>query len=260
MKINTITGKIEERIPLSWCEEWDNSGLTLGETASDVSRVALALDATERAVAEATSLGCGLLVTHHPVIFKPVTKITDSSLSGSALLAAARRGVALYSVHTNWDSSPEGVNVVLAGLAGLCDISPLTAGQPGAWGMGAVGSAETPMTVLEIAELVKSAWGLSSVVVHGNNGAEISRVAICGGAGGSLVGDAKEAGAEVFVTADLSYHHILDARYAGISVISAAHGEMERASLPALRALIEEATSLEATIIDDSNPVPIFVL
>ena len=91
MKLSDVTAKIEARIPKCWAEDWDNPGLALGHSEADISRIAVALDATAENVESAEDLGCEMLVTHHPVIFRPVSSVTDVCIAGRALLAAAEK-------------------------------------------------------------------------------------------------------------------------------------------------------------------------
>lgn len=262
MKVKDAARAIEERLPREWREEWDNVGLLIGDGGKEISRIGVALDAAETTVSHAVAAGCGLLVTHHPAIFRPLGSIlTDSPVS--RMIGAALRGdLAIYSAHTNWDSSPEGVNAVLARGLGLRDTSPITPSRAGAWGMGAFGVLPEPATLGELARRVKTAWGLSIAFFYGDKDAEISRVALCGGAGGELLPAVTNRGADVYITADLGYHWLQHAQLTGTNLIVVPHGEMERASLPALRRLVLEVTGLrddDVEILNEDDRTPTVV-
>ena len=168
MKLSDIVEAIEKRLPKEWAEPWDNPGLLAGERGADVEKIAVALDAAPRTVARAAKLGCGLLVTHHPIIFRPVKSVVDDCHTGRTLFAALKSGVALYAAHTNWDSSPEGVNSVLASELGLENTEPLVPSQSGAWGLGAVGDLPRAVPLGVLGELLRERWNLSALSPSGD--------------------------------------------------------------------------------------------
>jgi dinuclear metal center YbgI/SA1388 family protein len=259
MKVSEIIRMVEGRLPPEWCEEWDNAGLMIGDPDAGVSGVAVSLDATPRAISEASARGCGMLITHHPAIFRPVSRLAHHSFEEAAVSSALALGVAVYSAHTNWDSSPEGVNVTLSRLLGLSDVSAVAPGSGGSWGIGVAGALGGPLTLRGLAVRAKAAWRLTFALVYGDADAGVSRVAVCGGAGGDLLAAVINIGADVFITADLGYHRILDAQSRGLGVISVGHGEMESAALPALCKLVSEAASVETVLVDSGVPSPIMV-
>ncbi|MDR3321468.1 MAG: Nif3-like dinuclear metal center hexameric protein [Synergistaceae bacterium] len=259
MKAGEIARKIEERLPLFWSEDWDNSGFIIGDPESVIDKIAVSLDATEGSVADAAARGCGMLIVHHPAIYMPLKKIVMPSPSARMIMAALSSGVAVYSNHTNWDSSPEGVNVILSRLLELSDVSPILPSHEGAWGLGAIGRLPCPMTVSALAFCARAAWGLSTLMSYGDDLTLLSRAALCGGAGGDLLHRAIDLDADVFITADLSYQYLLHAQLARIHLIVVNHGEMERASLPRLCDIIREAASMEVVLLENTNWTPIVI-
>lgn len=249
MKLSDIVEMIEKRLPKEWAEQWDNPGLLAGEQGADVGRIAVALDASPRSVARAAELGCGLLVTHHPIIFRPVRSVVDDCHAGRTLLAAVKSGVALYAAHTNWDSSPEGVNFVLASKLGLENIEPLVSPQNGAWGLGAVGDLPRAVHLSALGELLRERWNLSSLSLCGDLKRCVRRVALGGGACMDFWPEARACGVQCFITADVTYHPREEAQEAGLCIAACDHGEMERVSLPALAALVAEQTGLPVTLV-----------
>ena len=208
MKLYEIVEAIEKRVPKEWAEPWDNPGLLAGERGAEVEKIAVALDASPRTVARAAERGCGLLVTHHPIIFRPVKSVVDDCHAGRTLIAALKSGVALYAAHTNWDSSPEGVNFVLASELGLKNIEPLVPSQSGAWGLGAVGDLPRGVHFGSLGELLRERWNLSALSLHGNLKTCVRRVALGGGACMDFWPDALALGVQCFITADVSYHPV----------------------------------------------------
>jgi dinuclear metal center YbgI/SA1388 family protein len=259
MKVKEIIDRIEARLPVAWGENWDNTGLIVGDPESSAERIAVSLDATENSVSSALEKGCRMLVVHHPAIFTPLKQIVLPAPEAKMIKSALTGGVAVYSAHTNWDSSPEGVNVILSQSLGLSGVIPIMPPHDGEWGMGAIGSLPAPMTVSELAERTKEAWGLSFLLTYGDDSTPLSRVALCGGAGGNLLSAAVKMGADVFISADINYHYLLRAQLMKTHLIAANHDEMERASLPNLCRLISEAVSLEVLLLEKENWTPIVI-
>ena len=255
MKLCDVVSLIEKRMPLTWSEEWDNSGLLVGDPDSDIVKAGIALDVTEETVLKASRSGCQLLVTHHPIIFRPLKNIIPDRPAGKSMVTAIKNGLSLYAAHTNWDSSPEGVNFTLAELLGLDEIEPLVplADRSSSWGMGAVGELMMPMPLDTVMKLIKERWCLSSCTGYGSRSAMIRKIALGGGSCGDMWPKAAEKGASLFVTADMSYHNRQDALNCGLKLLDVDHGEMERASLPRLKSIIEKETGLIVELISETE-------
>lgn len=255
MKLCDVVSLIEKRMPLTWSEEWDNSGLLVGDPDSDIVKVGIALDVTEETVLKATRSGCQLLVTHHPIIFRPLKNIIPDRPAGKSMVTAIKNGLSLYAAHTNWDSSPEGVNFTLAELLGLDEIQPLVppADWSSSWGMGAVGELMMPMPLDTVMKLIKERWCLSSCTGYGSRSAMIRKIALGSGSCGDMWPKAAEKCASLFVTADMSYHNRQDALNCGLKLLDVDHGEMERASLPRLKSIIEKETGLIVELIPETE-------
>lgn len=251
MRLVELISKVERRVPRTWAEEWDNPGLTIGDPECSVDKIALALDVTDDTVRCAALAGCQLLVTHHPIIFCAFKNLIFNAPGPKAIRLAIENRVSLYAAHTNWDSSHEGVNFCLAETLGLGDIKPLIPAQrgDGAWGVGTVGNLMSAVKLYGCMHLIKERWRLSSCVGFGDETRLIKRVAIGGGSCADLWAQALVAGADVFITADVPYHHRNDSLAMGLPLIVADHGEMERVSLTALKVLIEDETGLETVIL-----------
>ncbi|MDR1741459.1 MAG: Nif3-like dinuclear metal center hexameric protein [Synergistaceae bacterium] len=250
MTVREILDRIEGFAPVSLAEDYDNVGLMVGDLDAEVRRLAVSLDTLPDVVREAGKRGCSALLTHHPLFFAPARRVDFSTLQGAAVRAAIETGVAVLAAHTNWDNAPCGVNAVLAGLLGLTDVRPLV--HDGAKMTGAVGV--LPSSISEVGELIKSAWGLSRLDCYGSGQAAppVRRVALCGGSGGSLWRHAKQASADLYVTADMKYHEIMECVASGITVAVADHGEMERATMAALAERVGkgQAPRIETCVLD----------
>ena len=245
MKLRTLVRELEKLFPPTWAEEWDRPGLLSGDPDSEISKICVCLDSTPESVIKAVELKADLLVSHHPAFIRPLEQVTTESLEGATVFEAIRHGVSLYAIHTNWDVSHEGVNVILARKARLVDISPLSTAQGGSWGIGAVGDLNEEMPLSAFSTFLRKAWELSWLRVVGDKNKPIRRIALCGGSGGDLLEDAVRSGADLFVTADIGYHKILLGASAGLSIAVCDHGEMESASLDRLSELIRSVSGLE---------------
>jgi dinuclear metal center YbgI/SA1388 family protein len=124
-KLSDIVGIINKIAPPGLAESWDNSGLQLGDPTADVSRIMVALDATPAVVESALASSCQLLVTHHPLIFKPQKSVSTATSQGRLIHAAIRGGLAIVSIHTSYDIASGGLNDLLAKRLGLSCCAPL---------------------------------------------------------------------------------------------------------------------------------------
>ena len=234
MRLSDVIERIEAVAPFGTAESWDNSGLLLGDPGDAVRRVGVCLDATKASIEQASSLGCDLLVTHHPMIFPSLRRIDRDSIAARAIRSAIGCGISVLCAHTNWDRSDVGVNAVLAGRLGLHGASPLRGGENG---FGRIGFLD-PLPFGDFLGILRERWTLSWVAGYGDAGRTIRSAALCGGSGRDFLRDAIESGADVFCTADLTYHDVMEARNSGVCIALADHGEMERVSLKRLAEII----------------------
>jgi len=127
MQLGNVLHELEQLAPPRLAESWDNTGLLWGETTHDVSRVMTCLTLTPDVAAEAIEAKANLIVTHHPMLFKAVQRVTSSTAEGQMLLQLSQQGIAVYSPHTSWDNAPQGINALWAHLFHLQDVRPLRA-------------------------------------------------------------------------------------------------------------------------------------
>ena len=205
-KVKDVTKVIEEFAPLSIQEKWDNSGLCIGSPDSPVTSVLLGLDCTPELVDEAVECGADMIVTHHPLIFSGLKKISPDDMIGKAVFKAIKAGISIYAAHTNADKVIAGVSGAMAAKLGLKDVEILSDEGEGT-GLGVVGNLPEPLTVEQAVELVKNSFSLSALRASRPLEGKIERVAMCGGSGGSLIAAAKAAGAQLYLSGDISYHN-----------------------------------------------------
>ena len=187
MKVKDIVKVIEDFAPLSVQEGWDNCGLCVGSPEDEVSSVLLALDCTPELVDEAVSCGADMIVTHHPLIFSGLKRITPDDLVGAAVIKAVKAGISIYAAHTSADKVLEGVSGAMAARLGLVNVKVLADESEGV-GLGAVGDLLQPLTSQQAIELVKERFGLKCLKTSKPIDGLITRVAMCGGSGASLIG------------------------------------------------------------------------
>ena len=206
VRIKDIANALEMFAPLPLQDGFDNAGLQIGLTEAEVAGVLLCLDVIEAVVDEAVASGCNLIVSHHPLIFSPLKRITGANYVERCVIKALANGIAIYSAHTNIDNAPGGVNYRIAEKLGLENLTFLDA-KPGVTaGAGVVG--ELPMAEDEQSFLhrVKMLFGIQCIRHNQLCGREIRRVALCGGAGGFLLPNAIAQGADAFLTGEMRYH------------------------------------------------------
>ena len=226
MKVREITSAIELFAPLSIQESWDNSGLVIGSHEQEVHGVLLGFDCTPELVDEAVACGADMIVTHHPLIFGGVKKISPEDPVGLTILKAAAAGIAVYAAHTTADKVLAGVSGAMARRLELEDIQILDE-EPGGYGLGAVGNLPRLMEGEAFIEYVKSRFGLKVVRCSRVPEIPVSRVAMCGGSGGSLIEDARKAGAQAYLCGDISYHHFFTTKDFMVMDIGHFEGEVE---------------------------------
>ena len=232
--IKDLLAVLAELASPSLAEPWDNVGLMVGDPDRRISGVLVALDASEEVLAEAESYGCNVVITHHPLIFKPLQAVRTDQVTGRLLARSLAGGIAVISCHTNLDKVPGGVNDALATGLGLSYCRVLAVEREGAdeIGFGRLGELETPLIFAEFILILLAALGLETVRVAGSAPERISRVAVCGASGSELAAAAMEAGAQVFVTGEVKHSTARWAEDAGFCVVDAGHFATENLVLP----------------------------
>ncbi len=224
MKVKDIIRAIEEFAPASVQEGWDNSGLIIGSPEDEISGVLVAFDCTPETVGEAVREGCGMIVTHHPLIFKGLKKIIPGDPVCDAVIKAVREGIAVYAAHTSADKVRGGVSFAMAEKLGLRDVEILSLDSDET-GLGAVGNLPAPLPAEDFITLLKKAFGCKVVKVSRPVEGPVSRVALCGGSGAEFIPIAREKGAQAYVSADISYHNFFTPE--GFMVADIGHFESE---------------------------------
>lgn len=242
-KLGQLVARIEQDWPLGQAEPWDNPGLSLGDPFADINRVLVCIDVTPAVIREAHESATQLIVSHHPVIFRPIRAVAGSGASQRILQSAIASGVALYSAHTNVDFIRGGVTQVLAEALSIQPTGVIDSSNGG----GAIGRLSSKITLGEFASRVARALTHTpgGVLVQGQPDQMISTVAVLAGAGDSLLETVSEIDVDAYVTSDLRHHRALDFQTmtAGSkSLLSVSHWAAESIWIPtAVKALSEMA-------------------
>ena len=258
MKARDIINVIEEFAPLSIQEKWDNSGLCIGSHDADVTSVLIGLDCTPELVDEAVECGADMIVTHHPLIFSGLKKISPEDQVGAAVIKAISNGISIYAAHTSADKVIAGVSGAMAAKLGLENVRILDEDGEGT-GLGVVGDLPEPLTAAEAVSLVKDRFALKAMRTSRPVEGRISRVAMCGGSGGSLIGAAMASGAQLYISGDISYHNFFTKD--GFMIMDIGHYESEIEIVDILFSLIKKNFPTFAVRITqniNSNPIYYF--
>lgn len=232
---------LDEFAPPHLAEEWDNVGLLVGDPTQAVERIMTCLTITPASAAEAVRERADLIVTHHPLPFKPLPRITADQTPGRLLLQLIRAGIAIHSPHTAFDSAAAGINQQLAEGVGLTDVAPLipaaelqenaAAAQIGS---GRYGRVPQPATVSELALRLKQFLKIDRLQVVGEAERPIELAAVACGSAGSFLGPAIRSGCQLLVTGETNFHTSLEAEASGVALLLTGHYASERFALERL--------------------------
>lgn len=251
--ISDIIAAIETAAPLTLQESWDNSGLQAGPTDCECTGVMVCVDITPEVIDAAITSGCNFVVSHHPLLFRPIKQVAADTL----LYRAIRGGLTVYSAHTSLDNAPAGVSHAMAECIGtsVTEILAPQAERPDC-GTGVICTLSEPTDALTLVERLRSAFNLGGIRCSIPTKEPISRVALVGGAGGSFIGDAVAAGAQAIVTGDIRHHDFVD--YASkIFMIDITHFDSEKCAKDIIMRIISEKFANFVPLISgpDTNPI-----
>ena len=233
--VKIIRDYLDDRVPFSTKLDFDNVGLLAGEPDREVRRVLCALDITDAVIEEAAQLGAELVVSHHPLIFHPLTSVCSDDLVGRKIYALARGGISAICLHTNLDAAEGGVNDALMEALGCVDVKRL--GGEGA--IPRTGRLPEPKALDSFLAQTKQALAANGLR-YVDGGRPVAVVGCCGGSGGDYLEEAIAAGCDTFVTADVRHDRFLAAAEYGINLIDGGHFSTENVVVPRLRKLLSE--------------------
>lgn len=262
MKVADITAVLEQFAPLRIQESWDNSGLIIGSPEDDLHGVLVGFDCTPALILEAVEKGCDMVVTHHPLIFKGIKRIDGKDPVGAAIMQAIRSGVAVYAAHTTADKVITGVSGAMARRLELKNVSIMVPEEDGTIGLGCIGEFPQPMNGMQALRYVQEKFGLKVIKSSKPLETPITKVALLGGSGGGEIPLAQAKGAQLYITADISYHNFFTPE--GFMLMDVGHFESEVEIVDIFVAQIRKKfptfASYKSDALDRSNPVHYFVV
>ncbi|MBR5152554.1 MAG: Nif3-like dinuclear metal center hexameric protein [Clostridia bacterium] len=260
LTVNDIMQELNRFAPPDLAESWDNVGLMVGNIHQRVTTVFVCLDVTQENVRQAIASGADLMISHHPLLFSPVSRIVEQDITGKILRDLIKNEISVFSAHTNLDHADGGMNDALADRLDLTDVrrfddadarTPL--GKP-LDNIGRIGSLNAPMEMEDFVELVRHALSCQSIRYTGDPGDAVKTVALCSGSGGDGIYTAWNAGADVYVTSDIKHHEAQLASELGLKLIDAGHFETENIICSFMTEFLESAFPELNVIVSDAQP------
>lgn len=237
MEIRELIQKLEEKYPFDLQEEWDNSGLQVGNPENDLKGVVISLDLEEESIDLAIENKANLIITHHPYLFNPTNSIDFRDSFYNRLLKCIKNDITVYAFHTNLDIAEGGVNDNLARILGLEEVRSLEIGKD--LGLGRFGKIK-PTSASEFLRFAKDKLDAENIIAYGGIDKKIEKIALCGGAGASLIEDAISLSCDLIITGDVKYHEAMDLSNKGIIIGDVGHFASENHIIYKLEKEIEE--------------------
>lgn len=259
--VTQISETIEKFAPLNLQEHYDNSGLQIGNPENSVTNIMVCLSITEDIINEAIQKKCQMIVSHHPLIFRPLKQIIGQSSTEVIVAKAIKHNIVIYSAHTNLDVAYQGVSYQMAHKLGMTNLKPL---QPtdtmSTTGLGIIGEMPDALPKLEFLRLLKKAFNVKTL----RYGAQastivIKKIALCGGSGASLIENAKNIKVDAYVSGDLKYHDF-DSYGTTMLLVDIGHFESELLSRNLLAEIILENHPNITVMISETETNPIKVM
>jgi dinuclear metal center YbgI/SA1388 family protein len=245
VRVKDILESLNVEAPFSLAESWDNVGLLVGNPEQEVTAVLAGLDPTNRLVDEAIAQGANTIITHHPVIFKPLTTINTAEPNGKLLEKALSNHIAIIGCHTNFDSAREGVSDYLALQLGLENLSPLVSSpddNSADTGLGRIGNYPSPLASVDFLNRVLDTLNLPCIQMAGTFPQKIATVAVCGGSGSELAPIAFQRGADVYLSAEIKHNMAVWAVENNFCIIDGTHYATEKPAVALLVNKLKEAS------------------
>lgn len=223
--VSDIYKKLIEWAPLELAEEWDNSGFQLGNLFQKVNNIFITLDLTLNSLEEAIKFDSHLVITHHPLIFKPIKSIDFSKPFGEIIEKLIKSDISVISMHTNLDSANDGVSDALSDIIGLDKREPIVANSANnrTVGLGRYGNLEKSLFLSEIIYLLKNKISIPYFMTVGEPDCKIYSVAICGGSGSDMWDKVLEKGVDLFISSEIKHHIACDAKNRKLNIIDLGH-------------------------------------
>ncbi len=267
IKLRNIIEILDHAVPPSCAEDWDNVGLMSGHPDQDVRGVLMALDPTMELLEEAVAVNANLIITHHPVIFRPWRHIRLDEPGAAFVAGAIRNAIAVFACHTNLDAVRHGINDALAGALDILDCRPLrpSSSEEPAVGLGLSGRLRRPLPGREFLQMLCHVLKQPAVRVCGQLPEIIQRAAVCGGSGSEFAAVARRCGAQIYISGEIKHSTARWAEEAGFCIVDAGHFGTENTGIPVFADLLRgqfKEQGLELPVIVSTrqcDPLGLFV-
>lgn len=239
-------------------DDWDNTGFQIGDENKDINKILVALDIDNHVYEKALIEKFDMIITHHPLIFKPISSITTSSYKEKLIYNLIKNEIVVFNAHTNLDQAHGGVNDVLAELLGLSNCTPLKVNDlefEMEYGYGKVGDIKE-QHLIEYISFIKEKLNIDLLTVYGNDQILVKRVAICGGSGAEFIYNASDENACIYITGDIKYHDAQLGSELELTIIDAGHYNTEKVILPVIKEYLQKETDNNLYIEIWENPSP----
>lgn len=254
--IGDIAKAIEEYAPLPLQEDYDNAGLQTGDPTAEAKSALICLDVTKEIMDEAIALGCDMVISHHPLIFRGLKSVTAGDPTSEIIRKAIKHDIAIYSAHTNMDNTNGGVSYEMAKHIGMTDVEVLAPmNEAKTFGSGLIGNIQ-PTRLGELLEKMKKEFGTGAIRYCGDKAATVRRVAVCGGSGAFLIPQAIVRGADLYISGDIKYHDFT-ANKSKINLADIGHYESEQYTKTIFYRIISEKFANFAVYISKTETNPI---
>ena len=239
VKICEVIEFLNSLAPHNLAESYDNVGVLCDRENDEVNKILLTLDTDFTVAKEAKNVGADLIVSHHPLIFNPIINVNSTNETGKTLRFLIKNDIALYAMHTNFDSVKGGLCDFLAEkIFGKKEMKNLDGESES--GIGRIVELDDGITFKSLCDMVKEKLGLKELRVVGQEEKMIKKVAVVGGGGGSMTNDVASLGVDAYISGDFKYQHGRDAYFMDLSLVEITHYDAEIIFCEYLKAILEE--------------------
>ena len=259
MQLKEISNILENWCPLNSAEEFDNVGLLVGNSNEIINKAIITIDTTEEVIDEAIKNDCNLIITFHPIIFDGLKNITEQTYVERIVFKAILNNINIYSIHTNLDNNPRGVNYKICQKLELNNTKFLISKNEGAVGMGMIGELNKELSEIDFFNFLKSKMNIKNIKHSTFIGKKIKKVAVLGGSGGFAIKNAIEERADCYVTSDLKYHDYFKAENK-LLLVDVGHYESEQFTKNLLVEYLTKKFTSFAIILSEKSTNPIYYL
>ena len=259
MILKEIIDVIEKWAPVENAEDFDNVGLLVGDPSINVNKALITIDTLENVIDEAIENNCDLIISFHPIIFAGLKKLTQETYVERVVKKAIKNDINIYSIHTNLDNHPKGVNYQISKQLSLLNTKILINKEYSEIGMGMIGELDNELNELDFLKYLKEKMSITAIKHSKFLDKKIKKIAVLGGSGSFAIEEAICNGADCFVTADLKYHDYFKAENK-ILLVDIGHYESEQYTKNLILNLLNKKIPKFACIISKSktNPVNYF--